>query len=319
MKRNRIIKGLLSIAAGIAVLAAIAYGGEQFAERYYDKKYEPPGEFIKIAGNRIHYRVEGSEGPSVVIEPGLGHGVLEWLTVQDKSAKFARVLSYDRAGYGWSSYAKGSRSPEEIVEELHVLLKKSGLPEPYVFVGHSIGGQYVRLYADRYPEEVKGVVLVDARHEAYSTLMKAEEEKNMKLMKRQLQIGSFLSSFGVHRLVGEAMLPDYYPEDVKPIRNHFGFKDRFMEALKAEIAQTDETAALLKASEFNEQWPLVVIRHGKPMPNAKAERAWVATQKQLAALSATGKVIVAEDSGHDIHMEQPEVVVEAIREMANLD
>jgi pimeloyl-ACP methyl ester carboxylesterase len=96
------------------------------------------------------------------MDAGLGGGLLDWQTAQPKVAKFARVCSYDRSGYGWSESGPNPRTSPRIVKELHALLKNGGVDGPYVLVGHSFGGANAQLYAAEYPDEVAGMVLVDS-------------------------------------------------------------------------------------------------------------------------------------------------------------
>ncbi|MBI1790320.1 MAG: alpha/beta fold hydrolase, partial [Acidobacteria bacterium] len=124
------------------------------------RRYPPPGRIVE----GMHLRVEGAGDPTVVLEAGIAATSLSWSRVQPEVAKFARVLSYDRAGLGWSGPASGPRTVDRLVAELRQLLAGAGLPGPYVLVGHSFGGLVARAFAARYPDEVAGLVLVDPVH-----------------------------------------------------------------------------------------------------------------------------------------------------------
>ena len=146
----------------VLVLAGLLY---QFvATQLAYRRYPAPGEMVAVAGHdmQLYCTGEGREGPTVVMDAGLGGGLLDWQTVQPKVAKFARVCSYDRSGIGWSESGPNPRTSPHIVEELHALLKNGGVEGPYVLVGHSFGGANAQLYAAEYPEEVAGMVLVDS-------------------------------------------------------------------------------------------------------------------------------------------------------------
>lgn len=128
-------------------------------------KINPPGNIIKTKKSNIHVILEG-EGPDVVIlESGLGSISIDWSEIQPKVSKSAKVLSYDRGNYGWSKTRRQALTALDYVEELKELLEKVDLQPPYVLVGHSFGGLIMRLYASLYPEQVKGLLLVDAVHE----------------------------------------------------------------------------------------------------------------------------------------------------------
>ena len=111
---------------------------------------------------QLHCTGGGNDGPTVVMDAGLGGGLLDWQIVQPRVARFARVCSYDRSGVGWSESGPKPRTSQRIVKELHALLKNAGARGPYVLVGHSFGGANVQLYAAEYPKEVAGMVLVDS-------------------------------------------------------------------------------------------------------------------------------------------------------------
>jgi pimeloyl-ACP methyl ester carboxylesterase len=119
-------------------------------------------------GYRMHIYCQGARAagsPTVVLEAAHAEPGLTWASVQPEVAKFTRVVSYDRAGQGWSEPSPKLRTADNIVDELHTLLAWTGIEPPYVLVGHSTGGMYVRLYAHEHPDEVVGMVLVGAAHE----------------------------------------------------------------------------------------------------------------------------------------------------------
>jgi pimeloyl-ACP methyl ester carboxylesterase len=124
-----------------------------------------PGEMVDVGEHRLHLNCLGQGSPTVVLDAGLGYTSVEWSGwVQPEVAKHTRVCAYDRAGMGWSEPGPGSPNASQTADELHALLQEAGEEGPYVLVGHSIAGLYSRVYADRYPEEVAGMVLVDSSH-----------------------------------------------------------------------------------------------------------------------------------------------------------
>jgi pimeloyl-ACP methyl ester carboxylesterase len=114
----------------------------------------------------VEVQLLGSGTPLVVLEGGVGADAAAWNSVIAELAKITRVLAYSRSGHGRSSSAPGDGSPAQAVRELHKLLKAVGNTSPVVIVGHSYGGILARLYASAYPNEVAGMVLVDATHES---------------------------------------------------------------------------------------------------------------------------------------------------------
>jgi len=129
------------------------------------EKHElPPGKLIDMGGYKLHINCMGAVSPTVILEAGLGSPQLVWDEVRSEIAKFTRVCSYDRSGLGWSEHGLQPRTSQQAIKELHILLEKAGVSGPYVLVGHSFGGYHVRLFASTYPDEVVGMVLVDANH-----------------------------------------------------------------------------------------------------------------------------------------------------------
>src|SRR3569833_1602462 len=124
-------------------------------------KLPPPGRLIDIGGRRLHVQISGESGPSVVLESGLAATSLTWALVQPLIAQFARVMSYARAGLGWSDDATGPATALNAVEDLEALLDRAELPAPFVLVGHSFGALIARILQQRHPELVSGLVLVD--------------------------------------------------------------------------------------------------------------------------------------------------------------
>src|SRR6516225_4806634 len=125
------------------------------------KRCPPPGRLVDLDHHRVHLLESGSGSPTIVLEAGLMSTVLSWSSLQRQLSESYRVVSYDRAGLGWSDLGPMPRTADRIVDELHRLLEQAGIPPPYVLVGHSFGGLTMPLFAARYPEEVAGMVLVD--------------------------------------------------------------------------------------------------------------------------------------------------------------
>src|SRR6185503_7396802 len=121
----------------------------------------PPGRLVDVGGRKLHVNCAGSGSPTVVLEAGASSFALDWSLVQPEIARTQRVCSYDRAGSGWSDPRPDVETPARIAADLHAALAAAGERPPYVLVGHSAGGLYVRLYQLEHPNEVVGLVLVD--------------------------------------------------------------------------------------------------------------------------------------------------------------
>jgi pimeloyl-ACP methyl ester carboxylesterase len=134
----------------------------------------PVGRYYDVEGRRLLLHQSGSGGPAVVFLPGGGAVGLDYLNVQRRAAEFTTSVIYDRAGTGWSDSVELPRALVEVTDELRGLLRVAEVPPPYVMVGHSLGGLYARHYAQRFPHEVSGMLLLDPAHEEYNAYMPKE-------------------------------------------------------------------------------------------------------------------------------------------------
>ena len=223
--------------------------------------------------------VSAGQGPlTVIFESGLGDGKEVWDTVLQAVSAQARVVAYDRAGYGQSEHSTGSRDGLQIVEELRAMLKAEDIAPPYVLVGHSLGGTFVKLFACLYPQEVAGVVLVDARPADFS--------------KRCRQMG-------VMRLFYEPPLALFMlARSVK----------------RAEFQAAPATQRQVRAAGPFPKVPLIVLTHRLKAIHwpRGLMRDWASSQQSLAGLSSLGRIKVCDDSGHYVHRDRPDLVVRAV-------
>jgi pimeloyl-ACP methyl ester carboxylesterase len=323
-KRGRLWRWTKRVLAGLAatvVILLLAGAAYQFiATKLDERKYPPPGRLVDVGGHRLHLYCLGKGTPTVVLDAGLGGGVLDWSTVQPGVSKFARVCAYDRAGMAWSDSGVRPRTSQQVVTELHALLGNAGVRAPYVLVGHSIAGIHVQLYASQYPDEVAGVVLVDSSH---------EDQLSRKGM---TAIPSFypplikaLSPFGVVRLINEVGAPSpNIPPDVDAERAAIYSHTRSMYSYADEISAIAVSMEQLRAAPMRlGDKPLIVLTRGMKEANQagspegaeQGERAWAELQADLARRSSSGKQIIAEKSGHYIQFDQPDLVIDAIRQV----
>jgi pimeloyl-ACP methyl ester carboxylesterase len=212
--------------------------------------------------------------------------------------------------------------------ELHSLLNRAGVPGPYVLVGNSLGGLLIRMYAHRYPEEVAGLVLIDAAHEEQFQRLPGS---NSPLARPLFRLLPRLVETGIPALFpGLVPVPAQMPEeDAKMFRALAVADPGFAETASAEFAALEESHAQLRAARIKTlgDLPVTVISHGKfsgfavraglisPEKQQQAEQIWLELQGELAAQSSRGKLVVAQESGHNIEFEQPELVIAAIREV----
>lgn len=314
---------IAAIGAG-AVLLLLVLGMifETVSHRAAVKRFPAPGRIVESNGRKMHILCKGNApGPTIVLEMGAAEPSPYWWAIQDAAAGFARVVSYDRAGFGWSDKAKGPTSLESRAADLHAVLKAANVPGPYVLVGHSLGGPLIRLFARDHLDETAGLVLVDTPDEAamfrdaYQTFVR----KKMKPMVRMMR---FARRFGILR-IAESLSPNGGPPpQFTPDARLAAAAVRSTALLDTAL---DDFDAVAKAPaglrrEFGFGGPLgdrpiAVITHGQkfPPPFDVLEFNWDEGQKRLAALSTNSELIVAEKSGHLIQVDEPELVIAAIR------
>jgi pimeloyl-ACP methyl ester carboxylesterase len=187
----------------LALLLALAGALYQAIGTYRDgKRYPPPGRLVDLGTHRLHILESGkATGPTVLLEAGLMSTVLSWSELQEQLSREFRVVSYDRAGLGWSDPGPIPRTAERIVDELHLLLTKAGIAGPYVLVGHSFGGLTMPLFATRFPEEVAGMVLLDAVAPIEWDPPSERDRKLSTIGAKVCRRAAFLSRIGVPRFV----------------------------------------------------------------------------------------------------------------------
>jgi pimeloyl-ACP methyl ester carboxylesterase len=289
-------------------------------------KYPPIGQMVDVGGYKLHLYCQGAGGPTVVMDAGAGSTGLYWSLVQSEVAKSVRTCVYDRAGYGWSEKSPQPRSISTMVNELHSLLSNANIAGPYVLVGHSLGGIIVRHYAQSYPREVVGLVLVDSAQERqfqrFPEEIVAATNQGLEQSRRlELLIATGLPALNPAQVPLESKLPreaaEAYRALVLASPNHLATARSEIEAL-----ERGETEPVTTLGDL----PLVVLSHGHFDPETMGadisaeianqyEKVWQELQIELTALSSKGKRIVAEQSGHNIHLDQPELVISAIQEI----
>ncbi len=296
-------------------------------------RYPPIGKLVDVDGYRLHLNCQGQGSPTVVIEAGNADCSLSWGPVQRGVARFTRICTYDRAGLGWSERSPQPRSAHDIVEGLHTLLARSGVEPPYVLVGHSLGGPLVRLYAHEHPDQVVGVVLVDAAHEEmllrYPEAVRRLQPRTDRMMAWLLRLAQMLAASGAFALAPRLyprQFLSFMPEEARATYLGIISADaRCLEAIREEYATYQNHLDAVRAAHITslDDIPLTVLSHGQPQQvpalsrevNREFERTWQQMQVEQAAQSSRGKRIVAEKSGHYIQLDQPELVIDAIHEV----
>src|SRR5215211_9064935 len=158
-------------AVAVAFASALLPAGALVSQTMTSRP-EPPGKMVSVNGHRLHLDCKGKvHGATIVLEAGAGDFSFDWSVIQPQLAALTRTCSYDRAGYAWSESGPFPRTLRQSALELHRLLESANIREPYILVGHSLGGLIVRTYFAEYPQQVAGIVLVDASHESSEIML----------------------------------------------------------------------------------------------------------------------------------------------------
>ena len=273
---------------------------------------------VKIRGGRkLYLECRGRGRPTVVLEAGTGNNARVWLAhepgrraILPAVARFTRVCAYDRPGTVWdgtlgqpksvsrSDPVAMPRTARDIVLDLHALLRKGRTPPaahlrgPFVLAGHSFGGMIARLYATTYPRRVAGLVSIDAQSEWFTAAYK-------RLLTPQQYTDAFL-----------------HPMPFPGFPGYSDYEQLALEASGAEMRQAQADTPLRRM-------PLVVLSHSITDPNpfgfppdwpiAALNQAFNASQDKLAALVPGARHVIAARSGHYIQLDQPRLVIDAIR------
>lgn len=268
-----------------------------------------PGRLVDVGGRRLHLLCKGaSAGPTVIFEAGLSQYTAHstYGIAQEAIASFARVCTYDRAGLGWSDPAPPEWTVAGMAADLHALLAAAGEPGPYVVVAHSLGGLVARVYTQAYPQEVAGLILLDATSdEDFDELATAATT-----LVPQLNAAIRASRPG-QPVVG---LPAGTSPEVV-----MAFTPEILRGVKAEFEALDRLPAERKRpGGFGDlgDLPLFVVRRGKTeQPPSEADLRHQRVQENLAKLSSQGELIVAQNSGHTIPLDEPGVVADVVRRL----
>jgi pimeloyl-ACP methyl ester carboxylesterase len=263
---KKILILLATIVSGVAIVLGMDL--RQYAFKYVDAD-----------GHRLRLLISGQGNPTVIFESGGGGadgGPLEvWKKVQPAVSTFTRTVSYDRAGIGLSAPGPAPRDARQIARELHIALANSKIAPPYILVGHSLGGPYIRVFAGMYPGEVGGLVLVDPTQEEFIKWNQARETNRVENVDKDI-------------LASLAEAHDSTVPTGIPVVLITAMGPRVLPSFATEQQKKDYRAIRPIWSKFHEEWLA-------KLPN--------------------GKHIVTEDSGHMVPFEQPELIVGEIRRM----
>jgi pimeloyl-ACP methyl ester carboxylesterase len=321
--RRRLWRVMRWAVAGFAGLVLIlAIGGALWnglTTLYYRHRYPAPGKMYTVNGFPMHMYCTGSGSPTLVLESGLGDDWTVWAKVQPALSKTTQVCSYDRAGMGWSDDQSKDHDANTIAEQLHALLQAADIHKPIVLMGHSIAGVYLRAYATRHPDDLAGLIFIDAssphQDKAFIPLMQADLPQPSATLQR------WETFFGVARAKGDCS------QVVPGLEFERGWiygnicKVSVIDATNAESDAFDRPSdETLHTGPFTPLPILVlssdtdkVINEANPGPFKredvkKVNAIWDGMQEDLKHLSTNGRRIVARGSDHYVEVDRTDLI-----------
>lgn len=315
---------------GIVLISSTFLLSAYFYQIQFEKIiYPPPGELVDLGGYKMHIQIMGDGPVTVVLDAGMGCCSLDWALVQPEISRFARTVSYDRAGYAWSDESPLPRTSRNIVNELHHLLALAKVQPPYILVGHSFGGVNMRLYANIFPEEVAGIVLVDSAHEEHFQKMPVWPTRSIERFIIQPPVATVGAALGFMRVFNYFMdvrkmmrsLPEEVQDQyvahmsttkyVKTVAKEFSYFSTSLQQIPKKIG--DKPLSVISAGQY-------ILSEERGYDREFLDNIteiWRNLQKDLVRKSSKSKQIIAEKSGHMISHQQPDLIVETVHDMLN--
>jgi len=307
----------------VMILVVTTWSAGAVVKSNLRKQNPAPGQMVNVDGRGMHIYCTGEGSPTVILAAGLDDFSIFWSQVQPEIAKVTRICSYDRAGLGWSEPGSSPRTSGMMVDELHALLINAKVDPPYVLVGHSFGGALMRLYAHNYPDEVAGMVLVDAAPD--ELFVRVPSWRNAIEGKLGLyRTLAPLSSFGLLAFTPGSIPNRGMPDDVLAQYRAIAVStDYFQTGVAENEAFESNLTEVRNANVSLRDMPLILISRGywdamsgfSEIENQQAWQAWNEMQSEMLSLSSNSRQIVAIESEHNIQLQQPKLIVDAILEL----
>ena len=287
---------LLYPVLAVLALAAIGGGYETIREQADTNAYPMPGQLINVGGHSLHFNCTGSGSPTVVLQPGGGDFSSATAWIAPAVAAQTRVCVYDRPGRGWSEPTDSPQDATQVAADLHTLLQRAKVPGPYVLAGHSFGGLYVLTHADRYPDDVAGMVLIDSTNPATTAdpaKAKAYDAGSYDAATdRVAALGALAARIGVVRLIGSFTYGDLPPQARDEVRTKTATADYATGWVEEFVQANASGAEAAMLTDFGDK-PLVVLTAG-----AETDATHDTAQNKLATLSTDSSHRVVEGASH---------------------
>jgi pimeloyl-ACP methyl ester carboxylesterase len=285
-------------------------------------------------GRRLYLLEQGTGGPTVLFEAGIGATNLNWRHIQETVSRYTGTASYDRSGLGFSSRCRTARTPGNISVELHDLLEQAGIRPPYILVGHSFGGLVMRRYALLYPEEVSGMVLVDPMRCEEWPPLNPSKQSQLDLGRRLIRYAVPIAFCGLTRLAVNSLFRrtkkmsgnldgatvaggrhvidritsevGKMPREVWPVVAAHWSRPSFYSGVRRHIDSIPDTVMEMRDAEPIREIPVLVLTPGASTP---------LTEACLRRIGDNVQQVIAPASEHWIHLDEPDLVLDSIRTM----
>lgn len=287
-------------------------------------KYPPPGRIIDVGGRKLHLNCSGKGSPTVILVAGGGAFSIDWALVQPKVATITRVCSYDRAGLAWSDSGLADETVEQTIIDLYILLRRAKEKGPYVLVGASIGGIFIRAYQHAFPKDVAGLVFTNSANRI-GKMIKDKGALIWDFTEEELR-----SAYPLPPTVDKGPMPtregtpfDRLPAELQTVRLWLDVRqwekwDRAKVGPAADLSWRKEFLREFEETDAKE-YPLgalpVLVLSSSPVATEAERRSRDVAAARLDFLSSNNMHITAQGSGHEIHLFQPDVVVDGLTRM----
>lgn len=294
----------------VLVVGACGAGGlfETITVRRETVRFPAPGKVVQVHGRRMHILCSGQGAPTVLFEAGGTGASVEYEGIRSPIADRTRACAYDRAGMGWSEPSSGPLDARTLVRDLEGVLAAAGEPPPYILVSGSAGGLTAELFARTHPDDVAGLMFLDALH---AELLDDAMAPGADRLYWRAALAGGLSRVGLLRLLDPYDLAEHPLPDRARIMA-LKYRAQTWNTVMAIVGARDRTrAAFDEAPAIASDVPLVVITHDPARADEVAipEAQWRAAQARLADRSSRGRLVVADRSGHHPELDRPELVV----------
>ena len=294
-------RGAIGVAVTILGLAGLGAVYQVIATRRDAQRFPPPGEMVDAGGYRLHLLVAGEShpAPTVILDTGLGIPSTFLANLQEQVSSFARVVTFDRPGIGWSDSPPAGQTHDAltIAHALHTALANAGIPGPYVLVGHSAGGLDVLVFADAYPQDTAGIVLMDATHPDQFLRYPPEQAKGQQTAKNMSVMLSWGARLGILRFINlpKMLEADELGADQQAVLQAQFASSRFGSGLQAEMNAWDLTFPQVRAIQSLGDIPLVALTAGM---TAELVPVQVELHLEYAALSTNSRQETVPGASH---------------------